>query len=121
MAAFMERMKKRYGLARNSEVWAILTVYSLAGMSISFTVRPLYNFEYHYAHPNTPFWIRVITYILVAVPVYQCFLLIYGFLFRQFKFFWEREKKLFRWIVRKFSVAAVPSVETVKENSSENI
>src|SRR3989338_8770725 len=101
MASFVERLKKKYGLTKNSEVAAILAVYSLAGMSISFTVRPLYNYEYHVAHPHAPMWVRILSYILIAIPVYQCFLLIYGFCFGQFKFFWEKEKKLFRWFIRK--------------------
>ena len=118
MKAIIERLKKRYGLATNAQVWAILAVYSLAGMSISFTVRPLYNFEYHHAHPHTPFWIRVLSYIMVAVPIYRCFLLLYGFCFGQFKFFWEREKKMFRWMVRKLPAAQNLPAEV---SSSKNI
>ena len=97
-----ERMKKKYGITNNFDLCAILAVYSLAGSSITFTVRPLYRYAFHVI-PHVPFFLRIIAYICVALPVYQCFLLIYGFLFGQFKFFWEREKKLGRWIKKSFT------------------
>ena len=98
MSAF-ERFKKKQGIATTRDAIIIATVFSLAGMSITFTVRPLYNYAFHLL-PKIPFLIRIIAYILVAVPTYQCFLLIYGFCFGQFKFFWEREKKFGRSILK---------------------
>jgi hypothetical protein len=38
-------------------------------------------------------------YLILVLPLYQIFLLIYGFIFGQFKFFWEKEKLIFRRIV----------------------
>ncbi len=40
-------------------------------------------------------WFSVLYYILI-LPVYNVFLLIYGALFGQFKFFWEFEKRFFK-------------------------
>jgi hypothetical protein len=39
-----------------------------------------------------------ITYFILILPVYNVFLLFYGFVFGQFKFFWEFEKKFFKRI-----------------------
>ncbi len=93
----LERFKKKQGIAQTRDIFIIATVFSLSGASITFTVRPLYNYIFqHIAH--VPFPLKALAYILFAVPVYQCFLLVYGLLFGQFKFFWERQKKMGRRI-----------------------
>ena len=91
----LERFKKKQGIATTRDLFIILAVFSLAGSSITFTVRPLYRYAFHVIH-HVPFFLRVLAYIAVAVPVYRIFLLVYGLLFGQFKFFWEREKKFGR-------------------------
>jgi len=40
-----------------------------------------------------PLMFSILYYILI-LPIYNVFLLIYGFVFGQFKFFWEYEKKM---------------------------
>jgi len=40
-----------------------------------------------------PLLFSILYYILI-LPIYNVFLLIYGFVFGQFKFFWEYEKKM---------------------------
>jgi len=40
---------------------------------------------------------------LLVLPLYQIFLLVYGFIFGQFTFFWEKEKQFIRRIGRLFS------------------
>jgi hypothetical protein len=47
-------------------------------------------------------WIKTIAYILFVFPAYQVLLLTYGFILGQFSFFWEKEKKMARWVVSKF-------------------
>lgn len=95
----LERFKKNQGIARTRDIFVIVAVFSLAGASIALTVRPLYNYIFHLI-PHVPLFFKVFVYVFVAIPTYQGFLLIYGFLFGQFKFFWEREKKLGRWILK---------------------
>ncbi|MEZ4825240.1 MAG: DUF6787 family protein [Bacteroidia bacterium] len=43
------------------------------------------------------FW-YVFTYIMVITPIYQVLLLIYAFIFGKFSYFYEKEKKIFRWM-----------------------
>jgi len=40
-----------------------------------------------------PLLFTILYYVLI-LPIYNVFLLIYGFIFGQFKFFWEYEKKM---------------------------
>jgi hypothetical protein len=44
-----------------------------------------------------PWWAYII-YLIAILPVYNMLLLMYGFIFGQFRFFWEYEKRLIaRW------------------------
>ncbi len=45
----------------------------------------------------------VLTYILLVTPIYQVLLLGYAFLFGKFSYFWEKQKKIGRWIARRFT------------------
>jgi len=47
-------------------------------------------------------WLKVIIWLAMVFPTYQAFLLIYGFIFGQFKFFWAKEKKMALAIARIF-------------------
>lgn len=50
----------------------------------------------------TPAWLRIAIWLMMVFPTYQVFLLIYGFLFGQFTFFWNKEKAMFRILGRPF-------------------
>lgn len=45
----------------------------------------------------------VCLYIVLITPIYQVLLLGYAFIFGKYAYFWEKQQKLFRWIVRKLS------------------
>jgi len=83
-------MKERWGVGPFGLV-AILAAFSLAGMSVVF-LRPTVM---HWLLPaDSPTWMHVVLYILIVFPMYQILLLTYGALFGQFRFFWEKERKL---------------------------
>jgi len=46
---------------------------------------------------NAPGWATVAYYFLI-LPIYNVILLLYGFIFGQFQFFWNFEKRLMRRI-----------------------
>ena len=100
----MERLKTKWGITSNLQVILIMIVFSLAGSSIGFIRRPL--FHIFGIEKETPFWIKTVVYLLSIFPIYQVLLLVYGTLLGQFRFFWEKEKKLVQWMGRKlFGVA----------------
>ena len=96
----LEKLKKKWGIKSNWDVIAILIVFSLSGSSIMF-VKPLW-FNIFGVTDATPTWLRVVIWIAMVFPTYQAFLLIYGFIFGQFKFFWMKEKMMVQAIGRLF-------------------
>ena len=93
---FFERCKKKWGIESTVDIILILAVFSLAGMSIIFVRKPVFSIL---GINDANFAIQTATYLIIVFPCYQAFLLIYGALLGQFKFFWDKEKKLGRWII----------------------
>ncbi|HMP75811.1 MAG TPA: hypothetical protein PKE12_05895 [Kiritimatiellia bacterium] len=95
------KLQHRWGLRSGWQVLAVLLVFSLAGMSI----LPVRKLIFHLLHfdGQTPMWLKTVVWLLVVFPAYQLFLLLYGSLFGQFRFFWEKEKKMGRWLRRRFA------------------
>jgi hypothetical protein len=96
----LSAIQKRWGLSTRGQAVGILIVFSLAGVSI-LPARKLL-FDCMGIGMDTPTGIRVLLWVLVVFPAYQLFLLMYGALIGQFHFFWEKEKRLWRWITRPF-------------------
>ena len=98
--SLLERFKKKWGIDSTLSIVLILIVFSLAGSSIVFVRKPLFNLlEINDSH----FALKTFVYLIAIFPCYQLFLLIYGALLGQFKFFWDKEKKMGRWIINLLS------------------
>ncbi|MFO1489393.1 MAG: DUF6787 family protein [Kiritimatiellia bacterium] len=93
-----EKLKTKWGLRSNFQVLKVCLVFTLAGSSIGF-VRKIVWALFGFTH-DTSLWIRVPTYIAFIFPTYQTMLMIFGTLFGEFRFFWDKEKKMFRAIGR---------------------
>lgn len=100
MGPRIERMKRRWGVESTGRFWLIMLVFSLAGMSIVRVKKPLFHFLHFPYH--AAWWVKVPIYILIMFPLYQLFSLIWAAIFGQWSFFWEKEKKLGRWLARPF-------------------
>lgn len=96
----LTRLQEKWGLESLLQVIAVLVVFSLAGSSVVFLRKTFFGFLGF--NELTPMWLKTITYILFVFPAYQILLLTYGFLLGQFNFFWEKEKKMVKWIVSRF-------------------
>lgn len=94
---FLERMKEKWGLQSLFQVVIILIVFSATGMTVVF-IRPLI-FQL-LGIENASGWLKTVSYLLLVFPLYQALLLGYGFIFGQFHFFWEKEKKLAHGILK---------------------
>lgn len=97
----LEKLKTKWGLHTNWDVLAVIIVFSISGSSIMF-VKPLW-FKLFGVTDATPFWLKSIIWLIMVFPTYQVFLLIYGFIFGQFAFFWKKEKKMAQAIFRLFT------------------
>lgn len=96
----LTRLQEKWGLDSLVQVVAVLVVFSLAGSSVVFLRKTFFNFLGF--DESTSMWLKTITYILFVFPAYQVLLLTYGFVLGQFSFFWEKEKKMVKWVTSKF-------------------
>lgn len=99
-AGFLQRLKTKWELESTLQVILVLIVFSCTGSTVVFIKKSLFllfGFD-----DNTPFWIKAVTYISCILPLYQVLLLVYGFIFGQFNFFWNKEKKMLKGIKRLF-------------------
>ncbi|WKN45037.1 DUF6787 family protein [Tunicatimonas pelagia] len=90
---WIEKLRSRWEVNSVGQVIIILIVFACTGFSVLFLKQPLYNLVG--ITPETSIWIRVPFYLLTILPAYQILLLAYGFIFGQFRFFWNFEKKTF--------------------------
>lgn len=93
MPNWSDKLKQRWNLQNTWQVVIILIVFACTGFTVLFLKRPL--FAYWFPDGDKPIWASILYYILIF-PIYNAFLLGYGFLFGQFEFFWNFEKKTFR-------------------------
>lgn len=79
----------------------VLVVFACTGFTILFVKNPILDF-FGVERGGERSFINTVFYLILVLPLYQIFLLIYGFIFGQFKFFWEKEKLIFRRIAGVF-------------------
>jgi len=89
--SFIEKLKTRWHVKSGIQVLLILIVFACTGSSVV-VLKHLIGIT-----NSSPSSHRVMFYIAV-LPIYNIMLLGYGFLFGQFKFFLEFEKKFFKRI-----------------------
>lgn len=91
--SWSEKLKDRWQLKSGLQVLLVLLTFACTGFSVLFLKKPLY--ELVGITEATPLWLRAGFYSLAILPVYQLLLLAWGFLFGQFRFFWNFEKQMF--------------------------
>ena len=88
----MEKLKKRWGITSNIQIVLILIVFAINGSFAAWVAEPITNFI-GLSKESISDWIYWPLRILLIFPIYQITLPIVGFIFGQFKFFWNFEKK----------------------------
>jgi len=96
----LHKLKQRWGVSSNWRVIAIFLAFSLAGSSILLVKQPVYHVLR--VPQDASLWLK----IPLAILMYQVLLLVWGAMLGEFRFFWEKEKKLGRWLARPFRRAA---------------
>lgn len=89
----MRNFKQRWNITNNWQIFVILLVFAITGSSAAMLSKPILNWigiskETHHIV------LYLLLYILIIFPVYQLLLVVFGFLFGQFQFFYSFEKKL---------------------------
>jgi hypothetical protein len=98
---WIDHLQQRWGVNSAWQVFIILVVFACTGLTVMAIKQPIFNWLG--VGEQTPGWLRAVIYILTVLPAYQVLLLAYGFLFGQFTFFWNFEKRLFGRIGKLFS------------------
>ena len=89
----MKRLKERWGIHSNFQLVMIFIVFAVTGSSAARLATPLTSFLGITADHFSA-WVYWPARILLIFPFYQVLLVVYGFIFVQFKFFWNFEKKM---------------------------
>lgn len=89
---WIERLRTKWKVQSVWHVVVILIVFACTGFTVLFIKRPLLHFL---AGDEGDTVLASILYYLFILPIYNVLLLGYGFIFGQFDFFWEFEKRFF--------------------------
>lgn len=89
----MNKLKERWNIDNNWQLIKILMVFAITGFSSLQLAKPFLNLI---GIPETyePHWLYRVLRLLLIFPIYQVLLVFVGFIFGEFKFFWEFEKKM---------------------------
>jgi hypothetical protein len=96
---WMQNLQRRWKARSLWQVINILLAFACTGLTVVWLMRPALHFLF--GHP-IPGWAKAV-YYLVILPIYNLVLLFYGFLFGQFRFFLEFEKRSFRRLMSLFA------------------
>ncbi|MCL9809421.1 DUF6787 family protein [Flavobacterium luminosum] len=91
----MKKLKERWGVQSNTQLVIIFIVFAITGSTSVLFSKPILDFL-GISSDSMPYFFYLILKIIIVLPVYQVLLVGYGFLFGQFRFFWEFEKKMLR-------------------------
>ena len=90
----MQRLKDRWQITSNFQLGIIFLVFAITGSAAAYLSKPVCDLlgitKDHLGVFFLPFR------LLIIFPIYQLMLVFNGFIFGQFKFFWDFEKKMLR-------------------------
>ena len=96
--SWIQKLMHRWKLESAFQVIVVLVVFACTGFTVLFIKKPILHFL---AGEQGDTVTASVIYYLLILPLYNVILLAYGFLFGQFNFFWEFEKRFFNRIFRR--------------------
>ena len=90
----MNKLKQRWGIETNFQLTIIFIVFALTGSASAWLSKP-FCIWLGITTGDLGYWFTPVRLLLIF-PIYQLLLVLIGFLFGQFKFFWAFEKKILR-------------------------
>ncbi len=91
----MQKFKARWGVTSNYQLTIIFIVFAITGSSSAILAELMMN-AIGWTKQNMNLWIYWPLRIILIFPAYQVLLVMFGFIFGQYKFFWAFEKKMLR-------------------------
>lgn len=89
----MKKLKERWNVTSNLQLIIIFIVFAITGFSSLQLAKPFLNLI-GIQQTFEPHWLYRVMRIVLIFPIYQVLLVLTGFIFGQFTFFWEFEKKM---------------------------
>ena len=98
----INKFKLKYGIKSNYQLIIIFIIFGITGSTAAYISNPLMEFI-NIKKSDLNIFIYWIVRIFVITIVYQIILLAVAFVFGEFKFFWNFEKKMLKRIgLKKF-------------------
>lgn len=88
----MKRLKEKWGVESNLQLTIIFIVFAITGSTAAYISKPFTNWIGLTSENLGGFYLPI--RLIAIFPLYQVLLVFVGFVFGQFKFFWEFEKKM---------------------------
>jgi hypothetical protein len=88
--SFLTKLQRKWKLTSIFQVVIVLIVFALTGLT-TVSVK-VWIYKFFNLSDNMSLMGRVGFFVLITLPTYQTLLLLYGFIFGQFSFFWQKEK-----------------------------
>lgn len=89
----MNKLKKRWGITSDFQLTVIFIVFAITGSFSAKIAGPVCDLI-GLNRETTNGWLYWPVRILLIFPIYQVLLVFFGWLFGQFHFFWNFEKKM---------------------------
>ena len=97
----MKRLKEKWGITSNFQLFIICIVFAITGSFSVLITDPVILFIFGDLDGLNPL-LSWLLRMLILFPIYQALLLFFGFIFFQYKFFYQFEKKILKKIGLKF-------------------
>lgn len=89
----MKKLKERWGITSNFQAIIIFIVFGITGSTAAKLAAPVVEYM-GITKESVSLWLYWPLRILIIFPLYQVLLIVFGFIFGQFTFFWNFEKKM---------------------------
>ena len=92
----LKKLKERWGITSNFQIVIIFIVFGITGTVSAYISGPLSDII---INENDLHWsIKLLIRILVLTPIYQVLLLFFGYIFYQYRFFYNFVKKFMSFL-----------------------
>ena len=92
----LNKLKERWGITSNFQLLIIFIVFGITGSVSAYISGPLTDFII--GESDIHWLIKLLIRILVLTPIYQVLLLLFGYVFFQYRFFYNFVKKFMSFL-----------------------
>lgn len=113
---YWKGFKRRWHIEKDWQVAVILTVFALTGTTTMYINR-WFNSLLGLGE-DTSFWLKLLLFLVIVLPLYNAILMVYGTLLGQYKFFRFFIYKFFSNMFKAFKMSTYRRRSTKKEEST---